>query len=49
MHKENGQLDYPEAFIPEFFGDTVLVKASRIMGLETVVEGIMDPRVQPSA
>ena len=30
-------------------GDTVLVKASRIMGLETVVEGIMDPRVQPSA
>ncbi|MDP2299175.1 MAG: UDP-N-acetylmuramoyl-tripeptide--D-alanyl-D-alanine ligase, partial [Actinomycetota bacterium] len=30
-------------------GDTVLVKASRVMGLETVVEGIMDPRVQPSA
>ena len=30
-------------------GDTVLVKASRVMGLETVVEGIMDPRVQPPA
>ena len=30
-------------------GDTVLVKASRVMGLETVVEGIMEPRVQPSA
>ncbi|MDO8880712.1 MAG: UDP-N-acetylmuramoyl-tripeptide--D-alanyl-D-alanine ligase [Coriobacteriia bacterium] len=30
-------------------GDTVLVKASRVMELETVVEGIMDPRVQPSA
>ncbi|HHJ99030.1 MAG TPA: UDP-N-acetylmuramoyl-tripeptide--D-alanyl-D-alanine ligase [Actinobacteria bacterium] len=30
-------------------GDTVLVKASRIMGLETVVEGMMDPRVQPAS
>lgn len=30
-------------------GDTVLVKASRVMGLEAVVEGIMNPRVQPSA
>jgi UDP-N-acetylmuramoyl-tripeptide--D-alanyl-D-alanine ligase len=30
-------------------GDTVLIKASRVMGLETVVEGIMDPRVQPPA
>lgn len=30
-------------------GDTVLVKASRVMGLETVVEGIMNPRVQPPA
>ncbi|HSQ22737.1 MAG TPA: UDP-N-acetylmuramoyl-tripeptide--D-alanyl-D-alanine ligase [Coriobacteriia bacterium] len=30
-------------------GDTVLVKASRVMGLEAVVEGIMEPRVQPSA
>ena len=26
-------------------GDTVLVKASRMMGLETVVEGIIEPRV----
>ncbi len=26
-------------------GDAVLVKASRIMGLETVVEGLVDPRV----
>jgi UDP-N-acetylmuramoyl-tripeptide--D-alanyl-D-alanine ligase len=30
-------------------GDTVLVKASRVMGLETVVEGLIEPRVQPSA
>jgi UDP-N-acetylmuramyl pentapeptide synthase len=30
-------------------GDTVLVKASRVMGLETVVEGVVEPRVQPSA
>lgn len=30
-------------------GDTVLVKASRVMGLETVVEGMMDPRVQPAS
>lgn len=30
-------------------GDTVLVKASRVMGLETVVEGMIEPRVQPSA
>jgi UDP-N-acetylmuramoyl-tripeptide--D-alanyl-D-alanine ligase len=30
-------------------GDTVLVKASRVMGLETVVEGIIEPRVQPSS
>lgn len=30
-------------------GDVVLVKASRVMGLETVVEGIIEPRVQPSA
>ncbi|MBN2247828.1 MAG: UDP-N-acetylmuramoyl-tripeptide--D-alanyl-D-alanine ligase [Coriobacteriia bacterium] len=30
-------------------GDTVLVKASRVMGLETVVEGMMDPRVQPTS
>lgn len=27
-------------------GDTVLVKASRVLGLETVVEGMMNPRVQ---
>lgn len=26
-------------------GDTVLVKASRVMGLETVVEGMIEPRV----
>ncbi|MBN1193596.1 MAG: UDP-N-acetylmuramoyl-tripeptide--D-alanyl-D-alanine ligase [Coriobacteriia bacterium] len=30
-------------------GDTVLVKASRVMGLESVVEGMIEPRVQPSA
>jgi UDP-N-acetylmuramoyl-tripeptide--D-alanyl-D-alanine ligase len=30
-------------------GDTVLVKASRAMGLEVVVEGMIEPRVQPSA
>lgn len=30
-------------------GDTVLVKASRVMGLEVVVEGMMDPRVQPAS
>ncbi len=30
-------------------GDTVLVKASRVMGLERVVEGMIAPRVQPSA
>jgi UDP-N-acetylmuramoyl-tripeptide--D-alanyl-D-alanine ligase len=30
-------------------GDTVLVKASRVMGLETVVEGMIEPRVQPTA
>lgn len=29
-------------------GDTVLVKASRVMGLESVVEGMIEPRVQPS-
>lgn len=27
-------------------GDTVLVKASRVLGLETVVEGMLNPRVQ---
>ncbi len=30
-------------------GDVVLVKASRVMGLESVVEGIMEPRVQPAS
>ncbi|MHB1136436.1 MAG: UDP-N-acetylmuramoyl-tripeptide--D-alanyl-D-alanine ligase [Coriobacteriia bacterium] len=30
-------------------GDTVLVKASRVMGLEAVVEGMMNPRVQPAS
>ncbi len=30
-------------------GDVVLVKASRVMGLESVVEGMIEPRVQPSA
>jgi len=30
-------------------GDTILVKASRVMELETVVEGMMDPRVQPAS
>ena len=30
-------------------GDVVLVKASRVMGLESIVEGIMDPRVRPSS
>jgi UDP-N-acetylmuramoyl-tripeptide--D-alanyl-D-alanine ligase len=30
-------------------GDVVLVKASRVMGLEAIVEGIIDPRVQPSS
>jgi len=30
-------------------GDVALVKASRVMALEVVVEGIMNPRVQPSA
>ena len=30
-------------------GDTVLVKASRVMGLESVVEGMMNPRVQPAS
>lgn len=30
-------------------GDTVLVKASRVMRLETVVEGMIEPRVQPSS
>lgn len=30
-------------------GDTILVKASRVMGLERVVEGMIEPRVQPSA
>lgn len=29
-------------------GDTVLVKASRMMGLEAIVEGIMEPRVRPA-
>lgn len=29
-------------------GDTVLIKASRMMGLEAIVERIMKPRVQPS-
>jgi len=29
-------------------GDIVLVKASRVMGLELVVEGMVEPRVQPA-
>ena len=29
-------------------GDVVLVKASRVMGLELVVEGMVEPRVQPA-
>lgn len=30
-------------------GDTVLVKASRVMGLEKVIEGMIEPRVQPAS